>query len=63
MARSVDVDARVLITVEEVAAAVTVDLGRRAPFRIPVGDLARTVLAARTAAPEGTPFLAAALDW
>lgn len=54
-----------LITVEEMAAAVaeTVDQGRRAPFRIPVGDAARRVLAARKAAPEDTPFLAADLDW
>jgi NAD(P)-dependent dehydrogenase (short-subunit alcohol dehydrogenase family) len=53
------------ITVEEVAAAVagTVDQGRAAPFRIPVGDTATSVLAARKAAPEDAPFLAAALDW
>jgi NADP-dependent 3-hydroxy acid dehydrogenase YdfG len=53
------------ITVWEVAAAVagTVDQGRQAPFRIPVGDTARKVLAARKAAPEDTPFLAADLDW
>jgi NAD(P)-dependent dehydrogenase (short-subunit alcohol dehydrogenase family) len=53
------------ITVEEVAAAVasTVDQGGKAPFRIPVGDSARSVLAARKAAPEDIPFLPAALDW
>jgi NADP-dependent 3-hydroxy acid dehydrogenase YdfG len=53
------------ITVEEMAAAVveTVGQGRQAPFRIPVGDTARSVLAARKAAPEDTPFLAADLDW
>src|ERR1700761_4322612 len=53
------------ITVEEMAAAVaeTVNQGGRAPFRIPVGDPARSVLAARKAAPEEAPFLAADLDW
>ena len=53
------------ITVEEMAAAVaeTVAAGHRAPFRIPVGDPARNVLAARKAAPEDAPFLAADLDW
>jgi NAD(P)-dependent dehydrogenase (short-subunit alcohol dehydrogenase family) len=53
------------ITVEEMAEAVagTVDQSGRAPFRIPVGDAAKTVLAARKAAPEDAPFLAAALDW
>lgn len=53
------------ITVEEMAAAVveTVDQGGQAPFRIPVGDTARSMLAARKAAPEDTAFLAAALDW
>ncbi len=35
----------------------------QAPFRIPVGDTARNVLAARKAAPEDTPFVAADLDW
>ncbi len=53
------------ITVEEVAGAVaaTVERGSAAPFRSPVGELAETVLAARKAAPEDTPFLAAPLDW
>ena len=53
------------ITVEEVAGAVaaTVDQGNRAPFRIPVGAPAQAILAARKAAPEDAPFLAAPLDW
>jgi NADP-dependent 3-hydroxy acid dehydrogenase YdfG len=53
------------ITVQEVAAAVveTVAAGHRAPFRIPVGVTAKNVLAARKAAPEDAPFLAADLDW
>jgi NADP-dependent 3-hydroxy acid dehydrogenase YdfG len=53
------------ITVEEVADAVaaTVDQGDRAPFRIPVGAPAQAILAARKAAPEDAPFLAAPLDW
>jgi len=53
------------ITVEEVAAAVatTVDQGPVAAFRIPVGDSATRVLAARKAAPEDAPFLPAGLDW
>jgi NAD(P)-dependent dehydrogenase (short-subunit alcohol dehydrogenase family) len=53
------------ISVEEVAGAVaeTVDQGSTAAFRIPVGEAATKILAARKAAPEDTPFLAAALDW
>jgi NAD(P)-dependent dehydrogenase (short-subunit alcohol dehydrogenase family) len=53
------------ITVEEVADAVaeTVDQADKAPFRIPVGETAKRVLAARKAAPEDAPFLAASLDW
>jgi NADP-dependent 3-hydroxy acid dehydrogenase YdfG len=53
------------ITTEEVAAAVaaTVDQGAHAPFRIPVGAPAEAVLAARKAAPEDAPFVAAPLDW
>src|ERR1700761_3211806 len=53
------------ITVEEVAAAVatTVDQGPVAAFRIPVGDSATRVLAARKAAPEDAPFLPGDLDW
>src|ERR1700761_5335234 len=49
------------ITPEEVAGAVaaTVDQGAQAPFRIPVGAPAEAVLAARKAAPEDAPFLAA----
>ena len=41
----------------------TVDEGAKAPFRRPVGEPATTVLAARKAAPEDVPFLAAELDW
>ncbi len=41
----------------------TVAEGSKAPFRIPVGETAKNVLAARKSAPEDTPFLAAALDW
>lgn len=37
--------------------------GAKAPFSIPVGDSAKTVLNARKAAPDTTPFLAAPLDW
>jgi NAD(P)-dependent dehydrogenase (short-subunit alcohol dehydrogenase family) len=53
------------ISVEEVAEAVaeTVDEGSKAAFRIPVGEAAAKILAARKAAPEDTPFLAASLDW
>jgi NAD(P)-dependent dehydrogenase (short-subunit alcohol dehydrogenase family) len=53
------------ITVEEVADAVaeTVDQAGKAAFRIPVGETAKSLLAARKAAPEDTPFLAAPLDW
>jgi NAD(P)-dependent dehydrogenase (short-subunit alcohol dehydrogenase family) len=53
------------ISVEEVAEAVaeTVDQGSKAVFRIPVGEAATKILAARKAAPEDAPFLAASLDW
>ena len=53
------------ITSEEVADAVvqTVAEDGKAPFRIPVGESARTMLAARKAAPEDAPFVAAPLDW
>jgi NADP-dependent 3-hydroxy acid dehydrogenase YdfG len=53
------------IPVEDVADAVaeTVDQGGKAAFRIPVGETATSLLAARKAAPEDTPFLTAALDW
>ena len=53
------------IPVEEVADAVaeTVDQGSKAAFRIPVGETATSLLAARKAAPEDTPFLTASLDW
>ncbi|MBV9794143.1 MAG: SDR family oxidoreductase [Actinobacteria bacterium] len=53
------------ITSEEVAAAVaeTVDQGPKALFRLPVGESARSALAARKAAPEDAPYLAAPLDW
>jgi NAD(P)-dependent dehydrogenase (short-subunit alcohol dehydrogenase family) len=53
------------IPVEDVADVIaeTVDQGAKAAFRIPVGDAAKTVLAARKAAPEDAPFLPASLDW
>jgi NADP-dependent 3-hydroxy acid dehydrogenase YdfG len=53
------------ITVGEVADAVseTVDQGAKAAFRIPVGETAASILAARKVAPENAPFLAAPLDW
>ena len=53
------------IPVEEVADAVaeTVDQATEAPFRIPVGESAKSLLAARKAAPEDSPFLTASLDW
>ena len=53
------------IPVEEVADAVaeTVDQGSKAALRIPVGDTATRLLAARKAAPEDAPFLTASLDW
>jgi short-subunit dehydrogenase len=52
------------VTVEEVASAVAATVeDTRAPLRIPVGAPAASVLAARKAAPEDIPFLAAALDW
>jgi NADP-dependent 3-hydroxy acid dehydrogenase YdfG len=52
------------ITVHEVARAVAQALeGDHSPLRIPVGDPATRALAARKAAPEDVPFLAAPLDW
>jgi NADP-dependent 3-hydroxy acid dehydrogenase YdfG len=52
------------ITVQEVAAAVAAALEDvNAPLRIPVGAAATSILAARKAAPEDVPFLAAPLDW
>jgi NADP-dependent 3-hydroxy acid dehydrogenase YdfG len=53
------------VTVEEVADAVAgaISEGGKAPFRIPVGDTAKTILAARKAAPDDAPYLAAELDW
>jgi NAD(P)-dependent dehydrogenase (short-subunit alcohol dehydrogenase family) len=52
------------VTVEEVAVAVALALeDTRSPLRIPVGGPAVRVLAARKAAPEDVPFLAAPLDW
>jgi len=52
------------VTVEEVASAVaqTVE-DSHSPLRIPVGAPAASLLAARKAAPEDVPFLAASLDW
>lgn len=52
------------VSVEEVAQAVADaidDAG--SPFRIPVGGPATSILAARKAAPEDKPFIAAPLEW
>jgi NAD(P)-dependent dehydrogenase (short-subunit alcohol dehydrogenase family) len=52
------------ITVDEVAAAVADALELPdPPLRIPVGAPAKNALAARHAAPDDMPFLAAPLDW
>ncbi|MCG7205667.1 SDR family oxidoreductase [Streptomyces arenae] len=53
------------VSVEEVAdvVAATITEGGKAPFRIPVGENATTILRARKEAPDDTPFLAAPLDW
>jgi NADP-dependent 3-hydroxy acid dehydrogenase YdfG len=52
------------VTVQEVAGAVAQALeDTDSPLRIPVGAPAASVLAARKAAPEDVPFLAAPLDW
>jgi NADP-dependent 3-hydroxy acid dehydrogenase YdfG len=52
------------VTVEEVAGAVAVAVEDiHAPLRIPVGAPAASLLAARKAAREDVPFLAAPLDW
>jgi NAD(P)-dependent dehydrogenase (short-subunit alcohol dehydrogenase family) len=52
------------VAVEEVAAAIAAAIeDPNAPLRIPVGDPATSILAARKAAPEDAPFLAAPLDW
>ena len=52
------------VTVEEVAGAVAAAIAdERSPLRIPVGAPATTILAARKAAPEDVPFLAAPLEW
>jgi NAD(P)-dependent dehydrogenase (short-subunit alcohol dehydrogenase family) len=52
------------VTVEEVATAALSALeDPDAPFRSPVGAPATSILAARKAAPEADPFVAAALDW
>jgi NADP-dependent 3-hydroxy acid dehydrogenase YdfG len=53
------------ISTEEAADSVaeTINRGGEAPFRIAVGDTAKTILDARKAAPEDAPFLAAPLDW
>jgi hypothetical protein len=52
------------VTVQEVADAVALALEDiHSPLRIPVGAPAASVLAARKAAPEDVPFLAAPLDW
>jgi NADP-dependent 3-hydroxy acid dehydrogenase YdfG len=52
------------VTVQDVADAVALALEDiDPPLRIPVGAPASSVLAARKAAPEDVPFLAAPLDW
>jgi NADP-dependent 3-hydroxy acid dehydrogenase YdfG len=52
------------ITVQEVASAVALALeDTDPPLRVPVGAAAASLLAARKAAPEDVPFLAAPLDW
>lgn len=52
------------ITVEEVAEAVAEALeDDRSPLRIPIGDAAKSQLAARKAAAENELFVPAALDW
>jgi NADP-dependent 3-hydroxy acid dehydrogenase YdfG len=53
------------ISVSDVADSVaqTIAKGSGAPFRIPVGESAATLLAARKAAPDDAPFLAAPLLW
>ena len=52
------------VSPEEVAVAVAAALeDPRSPLRTPVGGPATSVLAARKAAPEDVPFLAAPLDW
>ncbi|HTU75167.1 MAG TPA: SDR family NAD(P)-dependent oxidoreductase [Trebonia sp.] len=53
------------ISVEESAGSIadTIEQGSKAPFRIAVGDTAVAILAARKAAPEEAPFIAAPLDW
>jgi NAD(P)-dependent dehydrogenase (short-subunit alcohol dehydrogenase family) len=52
------------ISVDEVAksAADAID-DPESPFRVPVGGPATSILAARKAAPEDRPFVAAPLDW
>jgi NAD(P)-dependent dehydrogenase (short-subunit alcohol dehydrogenase family) len=52
------------VSVEEVAKAVADAIDDPgSPFRIPVGGPASSILAARKAAPEDEPFVAAPLDW
>jgi NADP-dependent 3-hydroxy acid dehydrogenase YdfG len=53
------------VSVEEVAESVaeTIDQAGQAPFRVPIGQTAKTILAERKAAPDDAPFLAAPLDW
>lgn len=52
------------VTVEEVADAVAAAVeDAQSPLRVPVGAPATSILAARKAAPEDVPFLAAPLDW
>ena len=53
------------VTVEEVADAVAQVVVKKgdSALRIPVGAAATSMLAARKAAPEDKPFLAAPLDW
>lgn len=64
LAGQLSMDARHMISVEEVAAAAADALNDpHPPLRIPVGDPARQVLAARRASDDTTPFLPMPLQW
>jgi NAD(P)-dependent dehydrogenase (short-subunit alcohol dehydrogenase family) len=52
------------LTVEEAATAIADAVeAEKLPLRIPIGEAARRVLAARRAAPDDTPFRLAAITW
>lgn len=64
LAGQLSMDARHMIDVEEVAGAAADALSDpNPPLRIPVGDPARQVLAARRASDDTTPFLPMPLQW